>query len=176
MNMDWTVKPLSRKSSISGELFELGAIIICHIFFEEHPEGPQLIRKDILQEEIESFELPKNLIAKWIRKIDHQNDSEQNQSLLNAEELFISLFNNTNLDLEENTEKHEELLKQKNTLKQLLALMLERKRILKRLKSKDKEIILYLHSATKKEYSIPESVLDLNEILKLQEQLTSLII
>lgn len=168
MNIEWQVKPLSRKSSISGELFAPGAIVICHIFFEEDNPG-ELIRKDILKEEIENFDVPKNLIAKWSRKIGEKNDEEQKQVINNAEELFFSLFNENNATQEENIENKQSILKQ------LLGLLLERKRKLRRMKTNEKDVILYLHSSTKREYKVIETALELEEILKIQEQLQSLI-
>lgn len=168
MNVDWQVKPLSRKSSVSGEVFEAGATVVCHIFFEGASPG-ELIRKDILKEEIGNFEVPNNLVAKWSRKVGEKDGEEQKQLINNAEELFFSLYNGSDTEIEES------IVKKQDMLKQLLGLMLERKRILKRVKTKDKGIILYVHSGTKKEYEVIERILELEEILKIQEQLQSLI-
>lgn len=166
--MDWQVKPLSRKSSISGEVFEAGATVICHIFFQENIPG-ELIRKDILREEINNFELPNNLVAKWTRKVGEKESEEQKQLINNAEELFFSLYSDSNIEVQENIANKQDILKQ------LIGLMLERKRILKRVKTKDKGIILYVHSDTKKEYEVIVKTLELEEILKIQEQLQLLI-
>lgn len=171
MNTDWQVKPLSRKSSVSGEAFTPGTNVVCYIYSD--PNLPnEILRTDILAEESDNFELPKNLLAQWTRIVRDREDDEQKeaqkQTLGNAEEFFLSLY-------DELSESTEETTTTRNILKQLLGLMLERKRILRRLKNKDKDIILYLHVATKKEYQVPQITLDLNEIAKIQEQLNVLI-
>ncbi|PWU04821.1 MAG: hypothetical protein C5B43_04095 [Verrucomicrobia bacterium] len=169
MNNDWHVKPLSRKSSISGETFEEGARVVCHIYFsQENPS--ELVRKDILEEELEGFEFPRNLIAKWVRRVNVNSDVEKKEMLNNAEELFFSLFDSNNIVNDANIKNRQDIFRQ------LLGLMLERKRILKRMTTKDKGIILYLHSTSKKIYEVSETNLDLEEILKLQEQLAMLIV
>ena len=121
-----------------------------------------------MKEEIGNFEVPNNLVAKWSRKVGEKDGEEQKQLINNAEELFFSLYNGSDTEIEES------IVKKQDMLKQLLGLMLERKRILKRVKTKDKGIILYVHSGTKKEYEVIERILELN-ILKIQEQLQSLI-
>lgn len=166
MNMDWQVRPLSRKSSISGKTFEAGATVICYIF-NQGQGGGELIRKDILEEEADSIEISNNLLAKWARKV--KNEEPEKQSLGNAEELFLSLYHDFGGEVQES------VLKKRDTLKQILGLMLERKRILRRLKTKDKGNIVYLHVATKKEYEVVEMPLDLEEISKIHEQLGLLI-
>ncbi len=169
MNTDWHVKPLSRKSTISGQTFKPGAHVVCYIY--SNPNSPtELLRSDILTEESTHFNLPENLLARWTRIVKEHDDSEQKESqkqtLNNAEEFFLSLYDEFNI----NNQEHTKLI-----LKQLLGLMLERKRILKRLKNKDKNIILYLHVPSKKEYQVPQTTLALDEIAKIEQQLTILI-
>lgn len=169
MNNDWQIKAHSRKSSVSGEVFETGSKIICYIYHSEHGEE-ELVRTDIREEELGTFEVPKNLLARWTQVVkDRKNNEGQKQTLGNIEELFLSLYEEIDeVDKKKNSKKGE-------ILKQLLGLILERKRILKRLKIKDKRIITYLHIATKKEYEVNELDLDLEEIAKMQEQLEILI-
>lgn len=167
MNTAWQVKPLSRKSGASGEIFKAGATVICYVFHEEEGE---LVRTDILEEEVDSFEIPKNLLAKWIRKVKDEKEAESQTGFLsNVEEMFFSLYKDVDEKVRERTIRKQEVLKQ------LLGLILEKKRMLRRLKTKDKGIITYTHIATKKEYRVTEATLDLEEILKIQEQLGSLI-
>lgn len=171
MNTDWQVKPLSRKSSVSGEAFKPGSEVVCYIYTNPN-NGSELERTDILAEECGNFELPKNLLARWTRIVKEREDEEEKghekQTLGNAEEFFLSLY-------DESTKHTEEAEETRDILKQLLSLMLERKRILRRIKSKDKDIILYLHVATKNEYQVPEITLDLEKITKIQEQLRVLV-
>lgn len=178
MSTDWQVKPLSRKSSLSGESFTPGTNVVCYIYSD--PNLPnEILRTDILAEESGNFELPKNLLARWTRIVRDREDDEQKeaqkQTLTNAEEFFLSLYD----ELNENTRslsEPSETTTTRNILKQLLGLMLERKRILRRLKNKDKNLIYYLHVPTKKEYQVPQITLNLEEIAKIQAQLNVLII
>lgn len=169
MNTDWHVKPLSQKSSISGQTFKPGAHVACYIYSD--PNVPnELLRTDILVEESTHFSLPENLLARWTRIVRERGDCEQKESqkqaLDNAEEFFLSLYEEFANNDQENT---------KLILKQLLGLMLERKRILRRLKNNVKDITRYLHRPSKREYEVPQITLALDEIAKIQEQLTILI-
>lgn len=165
MNTQWQVKSLSRKCGVSGEIFQTGATVICYIF---HKEG-ELVRTDILEQEVTKFEIPKNLVAKWTRTVsDETKETSQTGLLSNAEEIFLSLYR-----LDE--EIQEDMMDKQEVLKHLLGLMLEKKRMLRRLKLKDKGIIAYLHIASKKEYRVREITLDLEEILKIQGQLDALV-
>lgn len=179
MNTDWQVKPLSRKSSVSGETFKPGTHVVSYIYTD--PNAPaELLRTDILAEESSNFSLPENLLARWTRIVKDREDDEQRESqkqtLGNAEEFFLSLYDDLANDTEESITANTASAT-KNILKQLLALMLERKRILRRLKNRNKEtdIIAYLHVPSKREYQVPQATLDLEEIAKIQEQLTVLI-
>lgn len=161
--MDWNVKPLSRKSSISGKTFEPGSRVVCFVYKEESGE---LARDDILENEIEGFEVPQNLLARWIRVVKEHEEDEgkeaQKQTIHNAEELFLSLY------------EHEET--QELLLKQLLALMLERKRILRRLKTSNKDVLTYLHVKTKKEYTVLNKAFSIEAISDIQKQLEKIIL
>lgn len=172
MNIDWQVKPLSRKSSISGESFKPGSKVICYIYSK--PDLPDILeRTDILAEESHNFKSPDNLLASWTRVVkEHENEEQkllEKQTLENAEDFFLSLFH-------ESADDTEETKKNRHILKQLLGLMLERKRVLRRLKNKNKEIILYLHIPSKKEYEVSHIILDLEGITKIQDQLGVLIL
>lgn len=173
MNTEWQVKPLSPKSSLSGESFNPGSKVTSYIY--TLPSSPnELLRIDILEEESAHFQAPPNVIAQWTRIIKSNQNNEQKEAqkqiLSNAEELFLSLYNNP-----ETAHSPQENTNTQDILKQLLSLMLERKRILRRLNSKDKSSILYLHALNKQEYSVPQTPFNLEEIQTIQEQLANII-
>ena len=50
--MDWQIRPLARKSSLSGKSFTPGDRVVCAIFMDD---AGNLDRVDILKDELEAF-------------------------------------------------------------------------------------------------------------------------
>ena len=86
-------------------------------------------------------------------------------TLLSCEELFLSLF-------AEGTEDSRE----KDILKQLLALMLERKRILKARENPVDGIQAYMHMPTREMYQVTLQKLGPDEIAAIQSQLEGVLL
>lgn len=164
--MDWQLKPVSRQSSTSGQKFTPGESVVCFIF--KNNQG-QLERADVQESETEAFPQTNDILARWTRVIkepDEELKEAKKQTIQSAEDIFLSLFD------EENSTDCQE----RDILKQFIALMLERKRILKRLNTKEKEVQEYLHSSTQRTFKVPMHPLEPQQILTIQEQLQNLII
>lgn len=162
--MDWQLKPLSRQSTFSGNSFETNEIVYC--FIHKDPSG-ELIRSDIKADEIEAFTQDKVILGRWTRKVKEKNEEEKEaaaQTLKSAEDIFLSLYEE---------DSHEE---EKNILKQILALFLERKRIIKRVKKTDKDTATYYHKASDRHFDVPMARLEPEQILKIEEQLRNIVI
>lgn len=117
--MDWQVKSASSLSDVSGRTFKRGERIVSFLLRDENGE---LRRSDVSEEESHEHRPMGTVLARWEqekREKISETDAKR-QSLQNSLGLFLSLF-----------EVDEEGMEERKVLKYLLALMLERKRILK---------------------------------------------
>ncbi len=162
--MDWQVKPAGRLSQISGEAFSPGQKIISYLYKDE---GDNLRRMDALAAETDNFSAPGPILGWWTQTVkDQKGEAEVRRRVIEtSEELFLSLY-------EEGVDSAQE----SETLKFLLAIMLERKRILKRCgKPAAGEPQHYRHSKSGEEFDVPQVDLTAASVLKIQEQLQVLI-
>lgn len=138
--MDWSFKTVGACSAISQEPFSPGDAIICILYKAANGE---LSRLDLHPEDlVPEFEAPATIIAKWSFKVRPKSvlPSEQaRQMLLSVEDLFLALHT----DAVPNRSSEEQ-----SALKQLLALILERKRILKPQGLPKNYSQTYLHTKT----------------------------
>ncbi len=160
--MDWTLQPFSRKSAATGQSFEAGEVVISFVYKDE--KGV-LQRLDLRQSELETSPLPQNILGRWTHAVKSKESPSQakQERLQSAEACFLSLFqeeedqNPEEGSMIEGPSPKEAVLRQdKAILKQLLALMLERKRVL-RPKSPEGpgNSLSYTHVASQTIYTIP---------------------
>lgn len=163
--MDWQIKPLARHSWLTEEPFVEGERVLCHVFLDEEGE---LQRADIKEDEAEQLSISGELLGKWGRivkaKVDEEREARQ-QVLLSSEELFLSM---------QETE-HESLSEDAEILCYLLALMLERKRILRAQGRPVDGTQRYLHVKSKREYEVKVVDLMSQRVPVLQAQVEKLI-
>ena len=148
----------------SGQPFRAGARVTCYIFKDD---SGQLQRIDFLESETGTHEIPKNFLARWTRIVKERNEEikeAKKRSLDTAESIFLSLF-----------EEESESSTDKEALQQVLALFLERKRILKRVASEEKTIQHYYHAGTGNEFRVPMDTLEPERIIQLEDELQKLI-
>ncbi|CAI8262586.1 MAG: Uncharacterised protein [Opitutia bacterium UBA7350] len=147
--MDWQIKTMAGKSSATSAEFKPGDVVLSLIYKDED-EGI-LARLDLLETEASSFQLPCIPFGRWKRIIKEAGASEINpkDQILAAEDLFFSLFEATDSKLsKEGDAEHK-------ALKHLLALLLERKRILRAIGSRVKEgTQLYRHTKLGREFEV----------------------
>jgi len=165
--MDWHVKPLSRQCGVTGEAFEPGERVVCFVFKDENGE---LQRIDVKEQQVGHFEVPPSLMGRWIRIIPEKEEDPESetkkQSIKSAEEFFLALFEDNDATTDNDID----------ILKQILALMLERKRILRRQENLVDMIQDYLHVPSKAIYKVPMKDFDIGDIARIQEQLKHIII
>lgn len=159
--MEWTLQPFSRKSAATGQSFEAGEVVISFVYKDE--KGV-LQRLDLRQSDLETSTLPENILGRWTHAVKNREDRSQakQERLQSPEACFLSLFQEESQNLEEGSaldgpSPEEAVLRQdKAILKQLLALMLERKRVL-RPKSPQgpSNSLSYTHVASQTTYTIP---------------------
>ena len=146
--MDWQVKPIARTCAVSGQELRVGDIVTCIV---HKPTGGLIERSDVLKEKAADFQPSGLLLGKWTREVKERGEEEQAQRaqlLASREEFFLSLY-------EEETDPSGD----KGVLKHILAMLLERKRIIKQVGVADKGLMTYVHAASKQTYLVP--VLDL---------------
>lgn len=157
MSMEWQIKTISRKSSLTGEAFRPGDRAVSLIYAEEG--SAELGRADLLDEEVDGYELPGALLGRWVRLIrdpDEESASAQ-ETIASAEDFFFSLYQNTEAAARSET----------NVLKHLIGLMLERKRILKAVGPRQVSgEQVYRHVKSKQEIAVP--IVDISHQLMLQ--------
>lgn len=165
--MEWQIKTISRKSSRTGKAFEPGDVAVSLIFMNSAEK--EIARADLHESELSEFELPGELLGRWRRVIRDPNEEAVNASetLASAEDFFFSLFEG-----DENTQT-----KERETLKHLLGLMLERKRVLRAIGPRQTQGAQnYLHVKSKQEIRVPIVEMSHQLMLQIQDTIGELIL
>lgn len=165
--MDWSINTLGRTCAVSGQSFAVGDRVTCFIYRDA--EG-QVQRADVGQPAADGFAVPGALLGRWGRVVKARGEEEREareQALASAEELFMSLF-------EQSADQAEA---ERDTFKLVLALYLERKRIVRREGRTDKEgLQSYLHVKTRQTFDVPMDDPHPALLLALQTQLEMLLV
>lgn len=175
---DWQFRPVARKCAVSGAEFEIGQHVICFLFQDENGE---LERADVLPDHADAFSPPGLLLGRWSREIRDNTDEEKEARramLVSTEELFLSLLDGEEaapLPVDEDADSAE-AAELRGRLLQVLALQLERKRILRPMGKPVDGRQPYLHVKSKRELAVPASDLEPENLLRVQEQLSALVI
>ncbi len=164
--LEWQIKPLAKKTP-DGKDIKAGDTVVCAVFIDELGN---LDRVDYLKDEFDESSLKGDIIGKWERVVSANPEEDERlarkMSLASSEDFFISLFDeNSQIQTDET-----------DIIKQMLALLLERKRILRPLGRPTGSVQKYLHVATKRNFDVPQKNLDEELIIKIQSQLGSIII
>ncbi|NCG08598.1 MAG: hypothetical protein GWO81_03365 [Verrucomicrobia bacterium] len=125
-----------------------------------------MARADILTEELETFEVPGPRLGQWKRiiKEDGTSDLVPQEQIVAAEDLFLSLF--------EEQENGDAALgeAERLALQHVLALLLERKRVLRSLGARAKEgTQCYRHRKLEREFEVPVVEVDSELMEKIME-------
>ena len=165
--MEWQIKTIARKSTLSGEVFNPGDRVACLIFKGE--EAGELGRADLRPDEVEAFELPGEVLGRWARVVKDPDDvsASASETMASAEDFFFSLFENESPDTKEESDM----------LKHLLSLMLERKRVLRA--TGDRKSIgeqSYRHVKTKQMIQVPIVDISMELMLKIEDTIGDIIL
>lgn len=165
--MDWNINTLGRTCAVSGQPFVIGDRVTCFIYRDA--EG-QVQRADVGEEELEQFAAPTGLLGRWGRVVRARGEEAREareQALASAEELFMSLFE----------QSADEAEAERDTFKLVLALYLERKRIVRREGRLSADgLQQYLHVKTKQTFQVPMDDPQPALLLALQTQLEMLLV
>ncbi len=159
--MDWTTKPLARVSSLSGQPFNEGDRVVSLL----RRDGELFERLDYLESELTAETMPGGeILGRWNRVVKPAPASQKQareQELAGAEEMFLALV------ADEQAEEDPDRL----ALLQMLALTLERRRVLKALGQAQDGVQPYLHLPTKTEMSVQVVDLTPEQLLRIGPQL-----
>lgn len=165
--MDWQIKTLSRKSTLSGENFEPGDQAVSLVYVDG--DGGELGRADLHEEELAELQSPGQVLGRWnwVMKDPEEGSTNVADTVASAEDFFFSLFENEAGDERDRSD----------ALKHLLALMLERKRILRAIGPRQTSgTQAYLHVKTKKELDVPIAEISRELMFKIEDTLGDIIL
>jgi len=161
--MEMHLQPLATTCFVSGQPFAAGDRVAS---FLVRATTLEIVRYDLLEAQAASF-FPEGFVAcRWVHVFKSRKDENPERSLkLNAENLFLTLADATN-----------ELNVESTRLVQFLALMLERKKLLRpRGQSADGTKNVYEHAKTKQRFEVPTGDLTPEFFVAVQEQLSVLV-
>ena len=162
--MEMNLQPLATVCAVSGEAFTEGARVAS---FLVRATTLEVVRYDVIEAHVANF-APEGFVAcRWAQayKPRRAGENADRALKLNAENLFLTLADPTN---ELNTES--------TRLVQFLALMLERKKILRpKGRSASGEKNVYEHAKTKQLFEVPVGELTNEFFVAVQEQLSVLV-
>ncbi len=147
MITEWQIQSFSRKCAHSEETFKPGDRVTC-LLIESVSEG--LIRRDVLEEFEEQIQTDGLIVGRWVRTIkppESAETEEQKHHAQTVEELFISMAESVEVEIRSNSTK---------CMIYILALFLERKKILKsiRVRGIPQNYINFHHVKSKEEYLV----------------------
>ncbi len=165
--LEWQIKPLSKKSSKSGRDIKAGDTVVCAVFLDSMGN---LERRDFLKDEFDESVLAAGFVGRWERVVGENPEEDERAArkiaMASTEDFFLSLCDeNSPVEADE-----------VDALKQILSLLLERKRILKPLGRPSGGVQKYLHPASGKVFDVPQKEPSEDMILKLGSQLGAIIV
>lgn len=149
---DWSVRTIARSCAVCGNAFADGDEVVS--LAVRQPDGA-LARIDVAPECLAKFELNGELLGQWRRRFA-QNVSERErfrQSTAGKEAFFFSLFDG------ETAGTPADAGTEREALKQLFALLLERARLLRRVGKPGRSVQKFVHSATGRAFDVPAGTL-----------------
>jgi hypothetical protein len=168
--MELTLHPIATKCFVSGREFQENDRVVSYLVREAPAPGQtgeEMARRDLLASEDGRFMPPAFVYCRWVVSFK-QRKADENPDLtlkLTAENLFLTLADPAAEPSATNT-----------PLLQFLALMLERKKLIKpRGLSEDGSRNVYEHRATHQLYEVPVGELNVEFFQKIQEHLGVLV-
>lgn len=162
--MELQLQPLATACHVSGQPFVEGNRVASQLVSLKTGE---IMRYDLLESESAKFSAEGTLVCRWVQvfKPRKANENADRALKLTAETLFVTLADPTAESTPENTR-----------LVQFLALMLERKRVLRpKGRTADGARNLFEHAKTKQLFEVPVGELTPEFFIQVQAQLSVLV-
>ena len=163
--MELNLQPLATSCFVTGKPFGEGERVLSYLVRNETSE--EVMRYDVLESASEGFTVPGFVACSWghVFKPRKAGENPERELKLTAENLFVTLADQSN-----------EIAPENESLVQFLALMLERKKLLRpKGRSADGTRNLFEHAKTKLIYAVPAGELNPEFFLSIQEQLSVLV-
>ena len=163
--MDLNLQPPAAVCGVSNEPFTAGQRVVS--FLVRDPAQPEILRYDLAEAAAAGFAPSGSVVCRWVHLYKPRKAGEnQDRALkLTAETLFLTLADPANEPTLENIR-----------LIQFLALMLERKRVLKpRGRTADGARNIVEHAKTKQLFEVPAGELTPEFFVQVQSQLSVLV-
>jgi hypothetical protein len=171
--MDLSIRRVAKTSSLSGDVFGDGETVECFLY---RGSAGELERADLREGEVEAWEAPGAVLCRWRHRLRPAAKSEaeaRRQTLATAEELFLALLEPAPAnDAAEDPGAEARAARERAILLHLLALMLERKRVLKPVRGRPQ---CYLLGPEKRVIEVARVELDPREIAPLVAELEGLL-
>ncbi len=163
--MDLNLPAMATTCFVSGEEFVEDERVISQLV--RLADSGEIARFDLKAEREESFEAPGRLACRWVQRFKPRvaNENPERELKLTAENLFLTLADPSN-----------ELSEEDGRLVQFLALMLERKRLIRpKGRNEDGSKDVYEHRGSKTRCEVPVGELNPAFFIAVQEQLSVLV-
>ncbi len=163
--MELNLQPLGAVCAVSGQPFVAGQRVTS--FLVRAPENLEIQRFDVSETENDRFNPPGVVVCRWVHAFKPRKPGENADRTLKltAETLFLTLADPSN-----------ELTPENTRLVQFLALMLERKRLLRpKGRNADGTRNVVEHTKSKQLFEIPAGDLNPEFFIQVQAQLSVLV-
>ena len=163
--MELNLQPLASFCHVTKEPFVAEQRVVSYLLRD--PEKPEIVRYDVAEPASEGFAPAGVVVCRWVHlyKPRKAGENPERALKLTAETLFLALADSASEPTPENTR-----------LVQFLALMLERKRVLKpKGRTADGSRTIVEHTKTKHLYEIPSGDLNPEFFVQVQAQLSVLV-
>lgn len=162
--MDMNLEPLAAACSATGAAFAEGDRVVSYLV---RGAGAEVVRRDVLAEKVGEFMAPGAVVCRWVQvyKAKPKGENADRTLKLTAENLFLTLVD----PLTEPTPENRRLV-------QFLALMLERKKLLRpKGRSSDGAGTVYEHAKTRQRFEVATDELTPAAFVAIQQQLGVLV-
>ncbi|OAM91289.1 hypothetical protein OH491_22550 [Termitidicoccus mucosus] len=163
--MELSLQPQAAVCFVTQQPFEDGLRVASYLV--RMPESGEIARRDLLEREQANYQPEGPVICRWVRAYKKRapNENPERELKLTAESLFLTLADPA-------TERTEDTTR----LLQFLALMLERKRVLRpKGRTADGANQIFEHAKSKELYEVPVGELTPEFFAGVQEQLGVLV-
>lgn len=163
--MEMNLQPLATSCFVTGNPFGEGERVIS--FLVRNESSDEVMRYDVLESAREKFTVPGFIACSWghVFKPRKAGENPERELKLTAENLFVTL-----------ADPAIEIAPENERLVQFLALMLERKKLLRpKGRSADGHRNLFEHAKSKLIYAVPAGELSPEFFMAIQEQLGVLV-
>lgn len=163
--MELNLQPHATTCYVTGKSFDEGERIVS--FLVRNSTSEEVMRYDVLESSREGFAPSGEIACNWAHpyKPRKAGENPERELKLTAENLFVTLADPAN-----------ELAPENERLVQFLAMMLERKKLLRpKGRAADGKRNLFEHAKTKLIYAVPAGELNPEFFISIQEQLSVLV-